>query len=245
MAGHRLLTAVVAGLVASAAQVANAADLEPAPVVAPSYSWTGCYVGVQAGFGGLQDGFTAAVNPNLVNPVTGAVTSGVANQWGFGVLGGAQGGCNYQIGLFVVGLESDAWGSSLGTESDYVTSLVAQKASATNPWDFDLAARVGVAYDGLLFYGKAGGVWGSFNYNYTSLSAAQAGTAISPGVLLGFGIEYAIWRQWTVRTEADFLLFSAANVTLGCTGCFPGPAAYTTSISNSELLLKIGANYKF
>ena len=242
MGGHRLLTAVVAGLLTSAAQLANAADLAvPAPI-APAFSWTGCYAGAQLGGGALQDGYTAAANPSVIGP-SGSPSSNLGTQWGFGVLGGAQLGCNYQIGHFVVGIESDAWGSSLETQSNVATfgHSGTANASTTNPYDFDLAGRFGIAYDEAFFYGKAGLAVGGFNYNYTSFYAAQSGTSTSPGVLIGLGIEYAIWSEWTVKFETDFLLFSSPNVNLACTGC----TSATSTISNSEVLFKLGVNYKF
>jgi len=254
MSGHRLLTAVVAGLVAGASQLANAADLETAPlpvaapvstVVAPAYSWTGCYVGAQAGFGALEDGYTGAVNPGVINPVTGTPTSNVPNQWGFGALGGAQVGCNYQIGHFVIGIESDAWGSSLKTQSNFITFGNSQQASTKNPWDFDLTARAGAAFDHLFFYAKAGGVFGSFNYNFTSFGPAQAGSSTSPGIVLGMGAEYAMTPDWTVKAETDFLAFTSSNVNLACNAACAGPSASTSTISATEILFKLGANYKF
>jgi hypothetical protein len=56
MSTRRLLTAVIAGLLAGVAHAAHAADLEVRPSVAP-YSWSGCYVGGNFGFGILQDGY--------------------------------------------------------------------------------------------------------------------------------------------------------------------------------------------
>lgn len=252
MGGHRLLTAVAAGLVAGAAQLANAADLPvpaaaadlPVPAsVAPVYSWTGCYVGAQVGLGALQDSYTQAF-PTQFNPVTGfpATTS---NQWGFGGLAGAQLGCNYQIGHFVFGAEADVWASSLSTNSNFSSFGFAAKASATNPFDFDVAGRAGFAYDRVLFYGKAGFAAGSFDYNFTSnFGPAQAAHSTSPGIVVGAGIEYAIFPEWTLKGEADLLVFSS-DVDLACNVFCAGPPAYTSTINASELLFKIGANYKF
>ena len=53
----------------------------------------------------MQDSFTAE--------------GGSSNSpWGAGVLLGAQIGCNYQLGRFVVGLESEAWGAFLKTQNN-------------------------------------------------------------------------------------------------------------------------------
>jgi len=246
MGGQQLLTAVVVGLAIGSAQLANAADL-PVPAPAPEYSWSGCYAGAQVGLGAMEDSYTETF-PVQLNPVSG-LPSPNTNQWGFGVLGGGQLGCNYQIGHFVFGVESDAWASSLRTNSNFSSFAVAAKASTTNPFDFDLAGRFGFAYDQFLFYGKAGFAFGSFNYNFTSkLGHAQAGTSSSPGIVLGMGLEYAIWPHWTVKGETDFLAFSASDVNLACNfACVGtgGNTSYTSTITATEVLFKIGANYKF
>ena len=82
------------------AGAASAADLPirsapPAPIVAaaPIFTWTGFYVGVNAGYGW---------NDDADDVVFGATTiPGVSDDDG-GFIGGAQVGYNYQIGSFVV-----------------------------------------------------------------------------------------------------------------------------------------------
>jgi hypothetical protein len=182
MSKHLLVAAIVAGLATSVTQLANAAD-QDMPYKAAAPAWNSCYIGVQGGLGGLQDGYTGSVNPAVVNPAIGLPVANVQNQWGFGVLAGGQVGCNWQFGRFVAGIESDAWGSSLKSVSNLVTLGDAAKASTTNPWDVDLTGRVGFAFDQILFYTKAGAAWGSFKYNFTSFAAGQSGSSISPGFL--------------------------------------------------------------
>ena len=83
----RRLAPIVGLMIVLAAGAATAADvsaLRTVPVVASSYNWTGCYVGINAG--GI------AYRNNLVG------------RWADGGLFG-QGGCNYQIDHIVVGLE--------------------------------------------------------------------------------------------------------------------------------------------
>jgi outer membrane immunogenic protein len=237
---------VVAGLVAGVGQAANAADLDLNYKPAPAFTWSACYVGLHAGAGALQDSYTGAVNPTVVNPAVGVPTANVQDQWGFGVLAGGQVGCDWQIGRIVLGIASDASGTTLKTESNFTNFNVAQKASTTNPWNFDLTARAGIAFDQVLLYTKAGVVWGSFKYNFTSFNAAQAGSAVSTGFVWGAGLEYAVLPQFSIKVESDVLLFSSSNVNIGCAGnCVPGPNAFTASISAYEIIFKIGGNYRF
>jgi outer membrane immunogenic protein len=242
MSTRRLLTAVIAGLLAGVAHAANAADLEVRPSVA-AYSWSGCYVGGNFGFGILQDGYTGAVNPAVVNPAVGIPTTNVQSQWGFGGVLGNQIGCNYQIGRLVVGIEAEAWWSTLKTQSNLTTFGDAQKATTKNPWGADLTTRIGFTFDEFLFYTKAGVAWGSFKYEFTSFGAAQSGSAFSIGLLWGFGLEYAFMPDWTLRAETNVIYFSNSDVNISCIGC-AGVGAFKASISSYEILFKLGANYK-
>jgi len=121
-----LSTTALVGMTALAA----AADLPrrtvaPAPVaapvvVAPAFTWTGFYAGVNAGWGFSDDrGFNG--NQNLTVPAFGGGTFAVVPQGGGGggffngnggdsdgFVGGGQVGFNIQAGLFVFGIEADA-----------------------------------------------------------------------------------------------------------------------------------------
>src|SRR3712207_932685 len=88
------------------AGAASAADLParaapPAPIVAavPVFTWTGFYVGVNAGVG-----FNTNDDEEIV---FGGETFVGDSDDDASFLGGAQIGYNYQIGSFVVGLEGD------------------------------------------------------------------------------------------------------------------------------------------
>jgi outer membrane immunogenic protein len=98
---------VAASLSVVAVSGAFAADLPPAPqlaprapavyVPAPVFSWTGFYIGGNLGFGWNQGG----VNDTLFGLNYG-------NPSGNGVfIGGGQVGANYQISSFVVGAEAN------------------------------------------------------------------------------------------------------------------------------------------
>jgi outer membrane immunogenic protein len=243
MRTYQVLTSIVAGLVAGVAQLANAADLEVAHS-RPVRTWSGCYAGIHLGAGALHDSYTGAVNPAVVNPAVGVPTANVQDQWGFGVLGGSQLGCDWQFGRLVVGIQSEMWGSTLRNESNLVTFGISQKASTTNPFSTDLTGRFGVALDEFLLYMKAGVAWGSFRYDFTSFGAAQRGSAFSTGFIWGVGLEYQILPKLTLLAETDVLFYGAKNVNIACTGC-AGPNAFTASISAYELLFKVGSNYRF
>ena len=80
---HIGLLAVALGF--GAAQSASAADLPikapvyKAPPIAPAYSWSGCYIGAQVGYGWIRDKdtetFGGAITPN--SPTDTAEPSGL------------------------------------------------------------------------------------------------------------------------------------------------------------------------
>src|SRR5271165_2681493 len=81
---------------------ANAADLArpapayaPPPVLVPLFTWTGCYVGGNVG------GIWAA------DTWSDSVFGGFGSSTASGALGGAQVGCNYQVGAWVFGIQGD------------------------------------------------------------------------------------------------------------------------------------------
>lgn len=248
MSKHRLVTAVAAGLLASVAQLANAADLELPYKAARVSTWTGCYGGLHVGLGAMQDTWTATADAFFGGKIAPSAASNSSSQWGAGFLAGVQGGCNYELGRFVVGLESEFWGSSLKAEKNFTDFVFASKISTANPWNFATSARAGVAFNDFLVYLKGGIVWGSFSYNQTTTSSTstKTGSAINTGALLGLGLEYAFAPQWTAKVETDVIFFSAANVNIACAGnCVPGTNGFQTTISATQFLLKIGVNYRF
>src|SRR4051812_43501017 len=99
----------------------SAADLPrrvvaPAPYVAvPVFTWTGFYVGVNAGYGFSNSdnhglGSFNAVPGSLSDGLrgyTGTVTAGSFDRNNDGFVGGGQIGYNYQMGSWVVGIEAD------------------------------------------------------------------------------------------------------------------------------------------
>ncbi|MBB3019414.1 outer membrane immunogenic protein [Microvirga lupini] len=153
---------------------AVAADLPsrraPAPIIAavPVFTWTGFYVGVNAGIGWATD-----------DTVTiGGVDYAVDDDAAF--VGGAQVGYNYQIGSFVLGLEADINYADFGGDDDF----------DSEDWFGTVRARAGVAFDRALVYATGGfafaddangwTVGGGLEYAFTNnLSAKIEGLYVS------------------------------------------------------------------
>src|SRR5580765_1846404 len=90
-----LLGAAVAALTAGSAAAADLAVKAPrvAPIIAPAFSWTGCYLGLHGGGGATRSDFTDGFAVEGFGRGT--------SSWGNGGLAGGQVGCNYQTGVLV------------------------------------------------------------------------------------------------------------------------------------------------
>src|SRR5260221_4938173 len=89
----------------------------PPPPPVPVYTWTGCYAGANAGTSTGRSQQTTLGNtlltcrglgvpgPAMAPVPAGSSIAGDLNLSGF--IGGFQGGCNYQMGMWVVGAEVD------------------------------------------------------------------------------------------------------------------------------------------
>jgi len=178
---------------------ASAADLPqappPAPIIAaPIFTWTGFYAGVNAGWGWRDDNKQAVV---LGGAVPGTLFFPGNGDGGF--TGGGQIGYNYQIGSFVIGVETDIqWADTDQAEN---VAFVPFGAGTFVPGSFDndlsdwfgtVRARAGVAFDRVLIYATGG----------------LAYTDDNTGWVAGAGVEWALPVNW----------FGSSAVTFGLEG---------------------------
>jgi outer membrane immunogenic protein len=222
---------------------ASAADLavKAMPYAAPvPFSWTGFYIGGSAGAGVLLD-------QGYVNNLT------VADRHGIGALAGGQIGYNYQMGMLVLGIEGEGFWSGMKVTQDAFSGInpgiLDGTATIKNRWDYDIAARFGIAIDHALIYGKAGYVAGNFAWSRTDAfdpSFNQYGSATLNGLLIGLGLEYAFTNNWTAKFEYDYLGFGAKDVvfTSNCSTC-GGAFTNTLNVSANKNIFKVGFNYLF
>jgi outer membrane immunogenic protein len=164
---------------------AMAADLPsrraPAPIIAavPVFTWTGFYVGVNAGYGwNANDSITV-----------GGVRFDLDDEGGF--VGGAQAGYNYQIGSFVVGLEGDIQYADFGGDDrfDFDRDGIADDDFNNSDWFGTVRARAGVAFDRALIYATGG------------FAFADDAT----GWTVGGGLEYAFTNNLSAKVEGLYV----------------------------------------
>jgi outer membrane immunogenic protein len=234
----------------AAAGTAGAADLSrpapvpykaPPPVVVAAYSWSGFYVGVNAGGAwGKSDATTTTVlvlpgyfDPTSV-PAVNAVGVQTINPSAF--TGGVQAGFNWQAGSFVGGVEVDfnsfhLSGSASGTgvypccapAGFTVTSAV------STDWLFTARGRLGFAANNWLFYATGGlavtNLKGDFTFTDNcgdiaacngpgGPNAAEAASLSKTklGYAVGGGVEAGLWSNWSLKAEYLYVKFSSESV---------------------------------
>lgn len=194
----RLLTTVFAVLVS--AGVANAADLgvkvapAPVPVLLPAYTWTGLYVGAQAGYSWNRDDWTNVL--------------GGPNSEGF-VIGGHI-GYNYQINMLVVGLEGSFVYSDASGTDNCVPGFA--RCRTEHNWAGDVRARAGLAFDRALIYGAAGVAAEDVTLSVQSIFGNGKASETLWGYTLGAGVEYAVTNNIILGVEYKFSDFGTEKI---------------------------------
>ena len=227
---RQLIAGFALGLLAVAP--AMAADMRPAPVytkapmMAPVFSWTGCYIGGNAG--GLwakKDWTVAGVAGSSVD-----VSGGLA---------GGQVGCNYQVSAWVFGIQGDYdWTNANGTASDAVFVGLTDEAKIKSL--ASVTGRVGYAWDRFLGYVKGGGAWEQDEYRGFTALGANTASETRTGWTVGVGGEYAFTDWLTGFVEYDYYDFGTKTNTF--TGDF---AAVDINIKETQSVAKAGINFKF
>ncbi len=159
-----------------------------------------------------------------------------------GGLGGIQGGCNYQVGSWVFGIQGDYdWSGASGSNNNVLFPFVAQSNIRSLA---SVTGRVGYAWDRFLLYAKGGGAWARDEYSMTAnvlIPGFTIATASETrgGWTVGIGGEYAFLDWLTGFVEYDYYGFGTKQNTFGPCGALvcgaPQPSrsmSRTTSTSS-------------
>ncbi len=191
----KYLLASVAALGLVAAGAASAADLPSrkgpvaAPVYVPAFTWTGFYVGANAGYG------WGNVNAN-----------GFANVGDLdGFVGGGQIGYNYQMGPFVLGLEADLQGADLSSGNNLGLLNVKTDYFGT------VRARVGVAFDRFMPYITGGWAYGNVKTSIPGIGFSSD-RSHTGGYAVGAGLEYAVTNNIIAGVEYLYVDLGEKNI---------------------------------
>lgn len=253
LAGAALVALTVAG-------AASAADLPsrraaPAPYVAPIFSWTGFYAGVNAGYAINGEDKLKFDNSQTVLPY------GTANNADDGSFtGGGQIGYNYQMGSVVVGIEADI--NYISLEKDYSLTVGTTDHTQTlnskgkTEWFGTVRPRLGfVPVDRLLVFVTGGLAYGQVKttttYNDFNYATGTTGFGHSSkddtrvGWTLGAGMEYAVTDNITVKGEYAYVDLGDKNNTTTGVDSAGNQVLFNSKNETNFHVIRAGLNYKF
>jgi len=234
---RNLLLASVA--LATISGTAFAADLPsraaPAPYLPPPpvWTWTGFYIGINGGYGGDRMDYGSPIGSTKV-------TSS-------GFLGGGQIGYNWQFptSQFVLGAEVDFQGSSIraSTESFGVGGATAGLGTKLE-WFGTARGRIGYAFGQFMPYVTGGFAYGRLT-DYAYASGVGGGSFSAGGTHTGWtagaGLEYAITKNLTFKTEYDYMQLGRTAYTTS----FQNITGFTTGTKPTVHMVRAGLNWKF
>ena len=250
---------------------AGAADIAArpytkAPMMAePIFSWTGYYLGVNAGYGWSEsnDISTTGQATANVNNVLGGARPGTVRVRQDGFVGGGQIGYNYQFApSWVFGVEADIAYTDMGRSTSVTTVPLSGVGSLNNVFSNNLEylgtvrGRLGYTVGQTMFYGTGGFAYGEVNNGASLFGSAATGNNLQftgsssqtrTGYAVGGGIEHAISQNWTVK--AEYLYYDLGRNTVNV-AVIPGAAGaggtgYNSSFRTEGNIVRAGLNYKF
>ena len=219
-------------------------------------NWTGFYIGAFSG---------ATLGRADWNYLTGSVSPHIGGFLGGGEIGynyqidrwvigleGDVGGTNTKGGVACGPLVAGTGIPTTNAGPMYQTTC-----NASDTWLATAAARVGYTWERALFYVKAGGAWTNERFSATCNLAATVNvipgqqctnpsSALSSGLsastnrggwTVGYGTEFALTPNWSVKAETDYVSFGDSNAT-----ATDGSALKVGMHLWEE---KIGLNYRF
>jgi outer membrane immunogenic protein len=248
-------------------------SVKDAPYVAP-FSWTGFYLGVNAGAAWVQSDVTLTSNPVFFGPGGVGGPDGPASLDRDGsarfrdtvFTGGGQIGANWQMGTLVLGIEADLNAVRFSASADSGVRPTPPLSpglgtyrfieSVDSDWLATARARLGYAMDRTLIYVTGGAAWAKFDFTQQSgpfsgcgggplCTVTSSASGTKTGWAVGGGFEYAFTNNWTLKGE--YLHADLGSVSFAdnlAAGGFPA-ASFTHKADLTMDLARVGINYKF
>lgn len=211
---------LIAGIGIATSTASLAADLgkrpiHKAPPIAPTFNWTGFYIGAHVGYGWGNSDWDVDLS--------------VKND---GVVGGGQIGYNWQVAPnWVLGLEADMSGSGMKGSSSCVSGIVT--CSNDIAWLATVTGRAGYSFDRALVYAKGGLAVMDQDLTISGPgSSATESSGTRTGWTVGGGIEYAFAPAWSAKVEYNYMDFGSKNVG-------------GLDVDQTVNAVKVGVNYRF
>ena len=243
----------------SGKEMKQVAQVQPAC----DFTWTGFYVGGNAGYGWGSSDTEFRPLPDAPSFFDLKPTTLDPDPDGF--IGGGQVGYNYQWNWLVLGAEADFQGADIeghehlfnfpdttGTGNGPDTFLFAHERVQ---WLGTVRGRIGIApICRLLIYGTGGFAYGNVDYSANTNFGNDESTypvnftETRTGWTAGGGLEYAINNHWTVR--AEYLHYDLGDESRTGTGFTAGvpdgpPFAVRYNFDTSGDIVRGGLNFKF
>lgn len=234
---------VAAAMVAAITMSAAAADMPLKASVlapAPAATWTGFYVGLNAG------GFWSNVDQSLAVTTPGDFFSagcfpaggltcfintpdvsraGLGSNDGSGFIGGFQVGANWQMGAWVFGIEADLQSFSSSQTSGRSVAplsgtfgLVSASNTVSTDWLATIRGRIGfLAAPTWLIYATGGVAFANVDTSWTFAETRFGNTAAAnfsnteTGWTVGAGVEVKFAGNWSVGAEYLYVDFEDMN----------------------------------
>jgi len=247
---------VALGLGTSAAFAADKPVPAYAPPPPPCAQFGGFYVGGNVGWGSGEhkfrdlDGFAAEAHDrfNILLPTE-------ASRSVTGFAAGVQGGYNWQFRCTLFGIEADYNWTDI--DHDFVRTgplgNATLRVSSSLQGFGTIRARSGVIVDNLLLY-----VTGGFAYANTERSVALTFANFPQfnqgpfsddktrwGWTVGFGAEWSLASNWSLKTEALFARFETEENAFTCRLLCEPNRTVRFEHESSAWVARIGVNYRF
>jgi outer membrane immunogenic protein len=232
----------------------------------PAFTWTGCYLGGNAGGITGLDELILYPSGSLLTSVASvdrAVNTHSHKADGSGPTAGLQAGCNLQTGNWVIGGEGDfnwsGFRENSVTSYDFIPFATVPFArwDAHNEtvwknldWFSTVRARFGYSWDRVLVYTTGGlaiaRITGRFSYLDTVLGFEFAGSEsrIRLGPTVGGGLEWAFARRWSLKAEYLYMDFGSFGFDAS-----PNVAGSTLrwgmNVKAREQVVRAGVNFRF
>jgi len=201
-----LLASTVALIAATGAKAADAVvEQEPAPVVvAPTFTWSGAYIGGQVGYGWGKSNFSGDV-----------FTYGDVKPDGF--LGGLYAGYNFDLGNNVVlGIDGDVTYNDVSKGIDiYDGDLAVGSFDNKLRWSGAVRARAGYAFDRFLPYIAGGVAFGDVKNSGSIDGIGFSESKTLTGWTIGGGVDYAATDNLILRLEYRYTDYGDKDINFG------------------------------
>jgi outer membrane immunogenic protein len=221
-------TAILAACGMGHAYAADAVVQEPVVIVEDVFSWTGAYVGLNAGYGwGDAD--------HLPGPTSG---TGINDLDIDGAFAGGQVGFNYQMNQIVLGGEFDIqWSGIDGSCAAGVCGGGGPPATEHEiDWFGTLRGRLGYAAGEWMPYITGGWAFGEATRTTGAGGGASSSNNIS-GWTLGGGVEWAFAPGWSAKAEYQYIDFGDET--------YDFPIGFDPIVDLTVHTVRVGINWHF